>query len=395
MPDGGEAATVKVYGSIAEISADDWDACSGFGGPSDNPFVSYTFLKSLEDSRSVSSHAGWLPQHLVVEDANGRAIACAPLYVKSHSQGEYVFDHGWADAYERAGGNYYPKLQLAVPFTPVTGPRLLVRPGPHAERNREILIGALIEVTNKSGFSSVHVTFPTEAEARVLESAGFVLRMGQQFHWHNNGYTTFDDFLAALVSRKRKAIRKERRAIAEAGIAMRALTGPEIEERHWDHFHDFYIATYDRKWGYPYLTREFFSLLGERFADRVMLVIAEKDGVPVAGALNLRGNDALFGRNWGCHGHYKFLHFEACYYQAIDFAIAHRLARVEAGTQGPHKIQRGYLPEPTWSAHWFSDPNMTRAVADYCARERRSIEDDIEYLMAEHSPFRKKDGNSG
>jgi len=392
VPDGGEAATVKIQGRIADVDATGWDACAGIGSACENPFVSHAFLNALEESQSATAEAGWLPQHLVIEDAAGRVVACAPMYVKSHSQGEYVFDHAWADAYERAGGRYYPKLQVAVPFTPVTGPRLLVQPGADAERNRELLIAGMLEVTRQSELSSLHVTFPTETEAVSMEKAGMHLRMGQQFYWENEGYEDFEGFLARLTSRKRKSIRKERRAVTEAGISVRALVGAEIEPRHWDAFHHFYIATYDRKWGYPYLTREFFSLLGERMAEQVVLVVAEKDGRIVAGALNIRGGDALYGRNWGCAGDFKFLHFEACYYQAIEFAIANRLARVEAGTQGLHKIQRGYLPRPTWSAHWIRDERFRDAVADFCRRERRAVEQEVTYL-AKQSPFRQREGN--
>ena len=394
MPDGGEAASVKIYGRIADVDASGWDACAGIGGPTENPFLGHAFLNALEESRSATAEAGWQPQHLVIEDALGSVVACAPMYVKSHSQGEYVFDHAWADAYEQAGGQYYPKLLVGVPFTPVTGPRLLVQPGSDAGRNRELLIAGLLEVTRRSELSSLHVTFPNEDEAMALEKAGMVLRMGQQFHWENQGYADFDSFLARLTSRKRKSIRKERRAVAEAGISIQPLVGAQIEPRHWDAFHRFYIATYDRKWGYPYLTREFFSLLSQRLADRVVLVVAEKSGEIVAGALNIRGGDALYGRNWGCAGNFKFLHFEACYYQAIEFAIANRLARVEAGTQGPHKIQRGYLPRPTWSAHWIRDDGFRRAVADFCRRERRAVERELAYLAA-MSPFRQSEGERG
>jgi predicted N-acyltransferase len=321
-------------------------------------------------------------------------VAAAPLYLKSHSYGEYVFDHGWADAFERAGGSYYPKLQGAVPFTPVTGPRLLARDGPRAEEYKAALVSGLIEMAKRTGVSSVHVTFPTEEDALRLEAGGFLLRNGYQFHWENAGYGTFDDFLGALASRKRKTIRKERQQVAASGIAVAALTGAAIKGRHWDAFHRFYVSTYDRKWGYPYLTREFFEEIGATMADRVVLVMAERDGKPVAGALNLMGSDTLYGRNWGCALDVPFLHFECCYYQAIDFAIAHGLARVEAGTQGPHKLQRGYLPRLTWSAHWIRDQGFRRAVADFVARERRAIERDMAGFAA-HSPYRQEDGAGG
>ncbi len=384
MPDGSEAIQVRLLDRIAAVDAAEWDACAG----EDNPFVSHAFLHALEASGSATAETGWLAQHLAIDDEEGRLAACAPLYVKSHSYGEYVFDHGWADAYERAGGSYYPKLLVAVPFTPVSGPRLLVRPGPGSERFREALVAGLLEAARKFGVSSLHVNFGQQSEIERLTDAGMILRLGLQFHWQNGGYETFDDFLAALSSRKRKDIRKERRRVAEAGIVIEALSGDAIEPRHWDAFYRFYIDTYDRKWGSPYLTREFFDRLGASMAENVVLVLAQKDGVPIAGALNLRGREALYGRNWGCVADYKFLHFEACYYQAIDYAIAHGLARVEAGTQGPHKIQRGYVPKPTYSAHWIRDDGFRRAVADFAERERREVEYEIA-AYAGHSPFRK------
>ncbi len=388
MPDGREAIAVKVVGRIGEIDAADWDACAG----GTNPFVSHAFLHALEESGSVGAESGWLPQHLVIEDENGRACACAPMYVKGHSQGEYVFDHGWADAFERAGGAYYPKLQVSVPFTPVTGPRLLVRPGPRRAELRSGLLGGMIEATRKYGLSSLHVTFPTEEQARFLADAGLLLRQAYQFHWINDGYEDFDGFLARLVSRKRKSIRRERRAVAASGLTLRALAGDAIEPRHWDAFYRFYVDTYDRKWGYPYLTRDFFARLSETMAENVMLVMVEDDGAFVAGALNYIGADAVYGRNWGCVADYKFLHFEACYYQAIDFAIARGLGRVEAGTQGPHKIQRGYLPQPTWSAHWIPDDGFRAAVADFLVGERAAARHEMAAL-ARHSPFRCDSGD--
>jgi len=386
MPDGREAIPVKLIGRIGEVAAAEWDACAG----DDNPFVSHAFLHALEESGSATAETGWMPQHLVIEDESGRVAACAPMYVKGHSQGEYVFDYGWADAWERAGGRYYPKMQVSVPFTPVTGPRLLARPGPRADAMHDALVAGMLEATRQYGLSSLHVTFPTEAEAKRLEAAGLLLRQAYQFHWENDGYRSFEDFLGALSSRKRKAIRRERRNVAESGLQIRALTGGDLQPQHWDAFYRFYLDTYDRKWGGPYLTRDFFARLHETMADRVLLVMAEADGRPVAGALNLIGREALYGRNWGCVADYKFLHFEACYYQAIDFAIARGLARVEAGTQGPHKIQRGYLPRPTWSAHWIADPSFRRAVADFLTRERRAAEYEMGEL-ADLSPFRQED----
>jgi uncharacterized protein len=387
MPDG-DAYTIRVIDRIAAIPASAWDACAG----SDNPFLSHAFLDALEESGSATAETGWLPQHLALEDAGGQILGVAPLYLKGHSYGEYVFDHGWADAYERAGGRYYPKLQCAVPFTPVTGPRLLVHPALGKEGGEAVadaLISGMLELARRHKVSSLHVTFPTRGEWERFGEAGFLQRMGQQFHWENQGYSSFDDFLAALSSRKRKTIRKEREAALAGGIAIHTLTGAAIEKRHWDAFFRFYISTSDRKWGSPYLTREFFDLIGARMADRIVLVMAEKNGRPIAGALNLRGGDTLYGRNWGCAGDFPFLHFEACYYRAIDFAIAHGLRRVEAGAQGQHKIQRGYLPSPTYSAHWIRDPGFKRAVADFLARERRAVSHEMDEL-AELSPFRRE-----
>jgi hypothetical protein len=384
MPDGSEPATLRLSESIAEIDPAAWDAVAGDG----NPTVSHAFLACLEESGSASAETGWAPHHLILEDKAGRLVAACPLYLKNHSFGEYVFDHGWADAYERAGGRYYPKLQLSVPFTPVPGPRLLVHPEA-PEGTRETLIAALIEVARRTGVSSLHVTFPREEEWRALGAAGFLLREGEQFHWENRGYRSFDDFLAALSSRKRKNIRKERAAALASGLEIRTLSGREIERRHWDAFFRFYRNTSDRKWGDPYLTRNFFDLLGARLGEKVVLILAEKDGKPVAGALNLVGHDTLYGRNWGAEGDYPFLHFECCYYRAIDFAIARGLARVEAGAQGPHKIQRGYLPVATYSAHWIRDPALKDAVAKYLVRERRAVEQERTLLEEEFSPFRK------
>jgi len=384
MPDGSEPRTVRVLRSVAEVPAHAWDACAG----DDDPFVGHAFLAALEESGSVGADAGWMPQHLAVIDDAGDVLGCAPLYLKGHSYGEYVFDWGWADAYERAGGRYYPKLQAAVPFTPVTGRRLLLRPDA-PDDVADALIAAMVELARRHDVSSLHVTFPTEAEWHRFAARGFLRRLGQQFHWQNDGYGSFDDFLGALASRKRKAIRKERAAVAEAGVTIRALSGDDLEERHWDAFYRFYLSTSDRKWGHPYLNREFFALLHETLADRVVLVVAEADGRPVAGALNLRGEDVLFGRYWGCVERYRFLHFEACYYQAIQYAIEHGLGRVEAGAQGPHKIQRGYLPVRTYSAHWIADAGFRDAIERYLAGERPAVEAEIAAL-AEESPFRKE-----
>ena len=384
MPDGGDAIAVRVVARIADLPAEEWDACAGA-----NPFVRHAFLAALEESGSATAESGWLPQHLTIEGPDGRLIGAAPLYLKNHSYGEYVFDWGWADAYERAGGRYYPKLQASVPFTPVTGPRLLVRPDADRAAVTTALVAGMVELAKRHGASSVHVTFPTRREWQCLGEAGFLQRLGLQYHWENPGYGSFDDFLGSLASRKRKAIRRERRAVAESGITMRALTGPEIEPRHWDAFHDFYLATSEKKWGPAYLTRDFFDRLGETMARNVVLVLAELDGRPVAGALNLMGDGTLYGRNWGSAGRFRFLHFEACYYQAIEFAIRHGLTRVEAGAQGEHKIQRGYLPTETYSAHWIRDPGFRNAVADFLGRERAGVRHE-QNALADFSPFRKE-----
>lgn len=384
MPEGNGAIAIKVVDGIGRVPASAWDACAGPG----NPFVRHAFLKALEDSGAVSEDTGWMPQHLVIEDEMGQVAACAPLYLKGHSYGEFVFDWGWADAYERAGGRYYPKLQSAVPFTPVTGSRLLLRRGARLEL-RDALISGMVQLSERLEASSVHVTFSTEAEWQRMGEAGMLQRVGHQFHWENRNYGSFDDFLAVLNSRKRKAIRKERQAANAPGdLVIRELRGDEIEDRHWDAFYRFYRNTSDRKWGPTYLNRDFFSLLHDVMADDVLLVLAEADGRPVAAALNLIGQDALYGRYWGCAERYKFLHFEACYYRAIDFAITHGLKRVEAGAQGPHKIQRGYLPRRTFSAHWIADSNFRDAIARYLAEERSMTELERHQLEAS-SPYRQ------
>ncbi|WP_315762363.1 GNAT family N-acetyltransferase [Sphingomonas sp. Y38-1Y] len=370
----------RIARGVQDVAAADWDACAG----SDNPFLSHAFLSVLERSGSVGGRTGWTPLPIIVDDADGHPAAIAPAYAKTHSQGEYVFDHGWADAWERAGGNYYPKLQVAVPFTPVPGPRLLLREGAEPAP----LIAAIEAVVDQNGLSSAHATFVDPEQLPAFEAAGWLIREGVQFHWANRDYGSFDDFLADLASRKRKNLRKERAAATE-GLTIRHLTGPELTEAHWDAFWTFYQDTGSRKWGRPYLTRAFFSMLGEAMADRVLLILAERDdGVPIAGALNLIGGDALYGRYWGCSEDVPFLHFELCYYQAIDAAIARGLARVEAGAQGEHKLARGYSPVATWSAHYIPDPSFRRAVADFVTRERAAVEHEAEYL-GELTPFRK------
>jgi len=354
-----------------------------------NPFITHAFLSALEHSGSVGARTGWSPVHVLVEDEGKRLVACAPAYLKTHSLGEYVFDQSWAQAYERAGGAYYPKIQVAAPFTPVTGRRLLVAPDA-PDGARDALIAALRGLCKAAQASSIHVTYPTLPEAEALREAGFILRAGEQFHFFNEGYASFDDFLGALSSRKRKGLKRERREALGDDLTIERLTGADIEPHHWDAFFAFYMDTGARKWGRPYLTRAFFDLIGAAMADRILLVMAKKDGDYVAGAINFLGDDAIYGRNWGATIERQFLHFEVCYYQAIDYAIAHGYGRVEAGAQGEHKLARGYRPVVTWSAHDFADAAFHEAIADYCRRERMALDD----IMAEQEaalPFRKDD----
>jgi predicted N-acyltransferase len=413
--------TVEIATSMAAIDAAQWDACAnpdakpvaGNGVPNDldaspqrdvrpvtssdaetnsdgerfNPFLTHAFLKALEASKSVSPRAGWTSAHILVKDADGQLAAAAPAYLKSHSMGEYVFDHGWADAYQRNGLDYYPKLQVAVPFTPVTGRRLLLAPGQGAAA-RQTLIAGLRALREKTGASSVHVTFAARDDWGALGAAGFLLRTDQQFHFLNRGYADFEGFLNDLASRKRKMIRRERKEALANGIEIEALTGAAIAEKHWDAFFRFYIDTGARKWGTPYLTRAFFSGVGSDMADRILLVMAKRNGCYIAGAINFIGRDALYGRNWGAIEDQPFLHFEVCYYQAIEFAIARGLKRVEAGAQGEHKLARGYGPVSTYSAHDIADPRFARAIDEYLQRERIHAGMALEQL-AEMTPFRK------
>lgn len=363
--------TMILHRRIAEIPAREWDACAGDA----NPFVSHAFLSALEDSGSTGPATGWLHQHLALRDGAGQLLAVAPLYAKSHSFGEYVFDQQWAQAFTQAGGQYYPKLQVAIPFSPVPGPRLLVGDAPDADARRLLVGRALRQACGELDLSSVHITFCTEHEQALLGESGWLSRLGVQYHWDNDGYTGFDDFLEALASRKRKAIRRERRDANACGLTFHTYRGTEITESLWQDFYQFYLSTVDRKWGSAYLQPGFFPLLSERLGERVVLMIARSEGVPVAGALNLMGRDTLYGRNWGrLAGHdWPFLHFELCYYRAIDFAIAHGLKRVEAGAQGEHKLQRGYRPCLTHSAHWISHPGLRAAVAEFLGQERAAI----------------------
>ena len=391
--DGGSVVEIRVVSAIADIPAGDWDACAApeaaAGGRPFSPFLTHRFLLALEESGSATRRTGWAAHHLVAS-VDGVVAGVMPLYLKSHSQGEYVFDHSWGHAFERAGGDYYPKLQCAVPFTPATGPRLLVRrDGPiPPETARAALIQGAIQLAERHRISSVHITFCTDEEWRLGGQLGLLQRTDQQFHWINRGYDSFDGFLDALASRKRKNLRKERAQAVEAGIAIRWISGEELEPAHWDAFWRFYQDTGSRKWGRPYLTRRFFELAHERFPQDILLVIAERRGRWVAGALNLVGRETLFGRYWGCVEDHPCLHFEVCYYQAIDYAIRHGLARVEAGAQGAHKLARGYEPVTTRSLHWITDPSFRRAVAQYLESERAAV-DYENAALAERTPFRK------
>jgi uncharacterized protein len=388
VPDGGERLTVEVLAGIADVPAAAWDACAG----TSDPFVGHAFFLALEHSGSAEAERGWLPRHLAAYGSSRRLEGVLPLYLKGHSYGEYVFDWAWAEAFERAGGSYYPKLQSAIPFTPVTGRRLLLRDGA-PPGTAAALTDAALRLVGTLGVSSLHVTFPTGKEALALGDLGFIVRQGHQFHWHNRGYRNFDDFLAALSARKRKAIRRERQKALEDGLVLRTLSGRDIEERHWDAFWRFYLDTTQRKCAHAYLTRGFFLRLGEAMADRVVLVIAETaGGRPIGGALNLVGRDALYGRYWGAAEDRPFLHFEACYYRAIDFAIERGLARVEAGAQGEHKVSRGYLPQATWSAHWIAHDGLRRAVARFVEAERPAVVAQMALLAAE-SPYREADAD--
>ncbi|WP_455271784.1 GNAT family N-acetyltransferase [Rhizobium herbae] len=383
---------IRVETSFQDISKESWDGLSGAvkgqSGGLYNPFISHAYLSSLEESGSATADTGWLGQHLLMEDGKGGLSGGLICYLKNHSQGEYVFDHGWADALERAGGRYYPKLQCSVPFTPATGPRLLAASTADANTVRDTLAAGLQELARRHNVSSAHVTFLPQDEVSTFERAGFLHRTDQQFHFFNNGYASHNEFLETLASRKRKALKKERRAALEHGISIDWLTGKDLTESIWDQFFAFYMDTGSRKWGRPYLTRKFYSLISERMADDILLVMARRNGKYIAGAINFIGSEALYGRHWGAIEDHPFLHFEVCYHQAIDFAIANGLKRVEAGAQGEHKLARGYLPATTHSAHFIAHPGLKRAVADYLQRERQDVEQ-MSDILAEHSPFRK------
>lgn len=381
-----ETGAVTVHRRISEIGRDAWSSCASSAG---NPFVTYDFLDCLEISNCAVERTGWAPQHLALRDATGKIAGVMPLYLKSHSQGEYVFDWAWADAYERAGGRYYPKLQCASPFSPVTGPRLLVGPGYDRPWVQAMLLQGALALCGNLSASGLHITFPDERDWTFLGEQGLLLRQDQQYHWLNAGYPDFDAFLAALSANRRKTIKRERRD-AQRDVEIVVLQGAAIEEAHWDAFFAFYLDTGSRKWGRPYLNRAFFSLLGQRMSDQVLLLLARQKGVWVAGALNLLGGDCLFGRHWGCSQEIPFLHFELCYYQAIEHAIRLGLARVEAGAQGQHKIARGYLPTPVYSAHWIADPVLREPVRRYLDQERASVQGEIDWLTEHQSPFKRE-----
>jgi len=381
---------IRVVPDLADIGQANWDACACpeavDGARANDPFTTFRFLSALEQSGSVGPGTGWQPQYLTASIA-GQVIAVAPMYVKSHSQGEYIFDHNWAHAYERAGGRYYPKLQIAVPHTPATGRRFLTRPG-FEETGMAALVQGAVQLTENNSLSSLHVTFCTQDEAKNAEQLGLMPRKSQQFHWRNEGYADFDGFLSSLNSRKRKNIRKERATAQGFGGQIQVFTGDEIEPEHWDAFWEFYQDTGARKWGTPYLKRSFFEIAHETLRDDIALVLASRDGKFVAGALNFIGADALYGRYWGCSEHHPCLHFELCYYRAIDIAISHGLGTVEAGAQGEHKLARGYLPTPTWSLHWMRDAGFANAVGDYLEAERAAVDQEIEFLT-DYGPFKR------
>jgi predicted N-acyltransferase len=379
--------TATIHPSTGSIPAEVWNSLApGDGCRPDNPFLDHAFFLALEEAGCATGRTGWQPQHILLSDASGQPVGLMPLFLKSHSMGEYVFDHGWASAYERAGGDYYPKLQSSVPFTPVTASKLLVPSGSLDVQAH--LLAAARQLTAQRNASSVHATFVPEAEANAIAAQGWLQRVDTQFHWHNQGYPTFEAFLETLSSRKRKAIRRERRDGLADGITVKWLTGSDLREEHWDAFYEFYEDTGSRKWGRPYLNRRFFSLLNQSMADRIVLMLAYDGVTPIAGALNFVGSDRILGRNWGCTRDVPFLHFELCYYQAIDYAIAHKLAVVEAGAQGEHKLARGYEPTPTWSVHWIAHPGLREAIGDFLERERASVAHEQE-VLDRYTPFRK------
>ena len=390
----GQNITIRVKDAMSDIAPAAWDACANPDAARYNPFLSHAFLHALEASGCVGARTGWLPQHLVIEDDRGGLVGAMPLYLKSHSRGEYVFDQGWADAYERAGGRYYPKLQSSIPFTPVTGKRLLTTGGADAPRIEEALLNGAMQLVGLHKASSLHLTFLREEEWTLHGGEKLLQRTDQQFHWLNAGYASFEDFLGALASRKRKALKKERREALSSGITIEHMPGVALTEADWDAFFDFYQDTGDRKWGTPYLNRKFFSLVGQTMPERILLIVCRRAGRMIAGALNFIGGDTLYGRYWGAIEHHPFLHFETCYYQAIDYAITHGLARVEAGAQGEHKLARGYLPHTTYSLHYLAHSGLRRAVAAYLEHERCAIAEEAR-LLTDLAPFKKAESSDG
>ncbi len=382
MPDG-EITAIKVINDISKVDTKVWNLCAG----PDNPFVSHEFLEALERSKAACGESGWLPQHLLIEDSNGNLLGCVPCYLKSHSYGEYVFDWGWADAFERAGGQYYPKLQISVPFTPVTGPRLLVKENSQNSEIKQMLISGVCELAERCKVSSMHITFCEKEELKILKKMNFLTRLGKQFHWHNRGYTNFDDFLGTLTSRKRKTIRKERTTVNK-DIDIEILCGDDLKTKHMDAFYKFYLSTVEKKWAHAYLNRDFFDKIQDLLSEKIILIMARQDGNFIGSALNFCGSDTLYGRNWGGLPQFKFLYFEVCFYRAIEFAIEKGLKRVEAGAQGPHKISRGYLPTKTYSAHWIRDPAFRSAVSKFLIQEQKETKWEMDMLTKELSPYR-------
>ncbi|MBL42102.1 MAG: GNAT family N-acetyltransferase [Rhodospirillaceae bacterium] len=372
--------------NITSINNDSWNSCAG----TSNPFVSYEFLETLEESNCISEKTGWIPYHLTVNDKENNLVACCPLYVKTHSQGEYVFDHSWANALEQAGGNYYPKLLVAIPFTPVSGPRLLVKSKNHSKFIKNIMIERIIEIAKQNNFSSLHLNFTQNIDNNILLNKNFLSRVGIQFHWKNNDYKDFNDFLFFLSSRKRKSILKEREKALKEKIKIYTFTGKNITCEHLESFYKFYIDTTSKKWGIPYLNKKFFNLLNEKINNKIVLIMAKRQDEWVAGAMNLLGEDTLYGRYWGCLEEHKFLHFEICYYQAIDFAIKNKITNVQAGAQGPHKLSRGYLPEKTYSWHWLNNSSLNEAVKKFLIEEKKSIDQTIDYFK-NLSPYKNNE----
>ena len=381
----------RLINSITELSKKQWDHCAYTDETGLNPFCSYGFLSALEQSGCVKAETGWLAQHIILSDDQDQILGVMPLYLKNNSQGEYVFDHAWANAFIHAGGQYYPKLQCSIPFSPVTGPRLMINPDAPKEKCQKLLLQSAISYAKKRAVSSLHFTFLEDNEIDVMTSEGLLIRQDQQFHWLNNDYKSFNQFLETLSSRKRKNINRERRCVHDNDIEIEIISGSQIQEFHWDHYFEFYLNTANKKWGQPYLNREFFSLLGENIPENLLLIMASREGRYIAGALNLIGKDTLYGRYWGAVEHHKFLHFEVCYYQAIEYAIKNGLTKVEAGAQGEHKLSRGYEPTITHSAHWIDNPSFKDAIENFLNQERKAVDQDVEYLK-NYLPFKKSTG---